>query len=70
MPIDPVSETLWSAILKQARDEYKESIASGYWVECPACGRRVVKKELMKKGCYLCGHKPEEIGAKRDGEKR
>jgi ssDNA-binding Zn-finger/Zn-ribbon topoisomerase 1 len=26
-----------------------------YCVICPACGSRVVKKELMEKGCYVCG---------------
>ena len=59
MVFDPISESLWGAILKKARDEDKKDIASGYWVRCPSCIRRVVKKELMKKGCYLCGHRPE-----------
>ncbi|MDP3023949.1 MAG: hypothetical protein Q8O10_00245 [candidate division Zixibacteria bacterium] len=27
-----------------------------YCVICPACGSRVVKKELMEKGCYVCGY--------------
>ncbi len=62
MVFDPVSESLWGAILKEARDEDKKDIASGYWVRCPSCGRRVVKKQLMKKGCYLCGHRPETEG--------
>jgi len=59
MVFDPVSESLWGAILKEARDEDKKDIASGYWVRCPSCCRRVVKKELIKKGCYLCGHRPK-----------
>lgn len=60
MPFDPISESLWGAILKRAMDEDKKDMAFGYWVKCPSCGRRVVKKELMKKGCYICGHKPED----------
>lgn len=59
MPFDPVSESLWGAILKKARDEDKEDIASGYWAKCPFCGRRVVKNELMKKGCYVCAGRPK-----------
>ena len=39
----------------EARDEAEKKERSLYWVICPACGRRVVKKELMNKGCYLCG---------------
>ena len=62
MVFDPVSESLWGAILKRARDEDKKDIASGYWIRCPSCSRRVVKKELMKKGCYLCGCKPKTEG--------
>jgi len=26
-------------------------------VKCPQCGRLVLKSELMKRGCYLCGWK-------------
>ena len=29
------------------------------WARCPNCGRLVLKKELTKKGCYLCGWKPK-----------
>ena len=60
MPVDPISESLWNVILKRAKDEDKKDIASGYWVRCPSCGRRVVKKQLIKKGCYLCGWKEGE----------
>ena len=59
MVFDPVSKSLLGAILDRARDEDKKDIASGYWVRCPCCGRRVVKKELVKKGCYLCGYRPK-----------
>ncbi|MDA3831854.1 MAG: hypothetical protein PF495_00490 [Spirochaetales bacterium] len=35
--------------------EKRKEAASKYWVRCPSCGKRVVKKELIKKGCYVCG---------------
>lgn len=63
MPIDPVSQTLWGVIEKEARRENEKRRKSGYWIKCPSCGKRVVKKELIKKGCYACGWKgtKEEI---------
>lgn len=57
MPVDPVSESLWNVILEEAKKENKKGLASGYWVRCPSCGRRVVRKQLIKNGCYLCGWK-------------
>lgn len=66
MVFEPISESLWGAILEKARDEDKKDIESGYWIRCPSCSRRVVKKELMKKGCYLCGYRPEDRGQKTD----
>ena len=27
------------------------------WTPCPSCGRQVLRKQLLKKGCYLCGWK-------------
>ena len=53
--IDPVSQTLLDEIRKEAFREDQKTRKSGYWMLCPSCGRRVVKKELIKKGCYLCG---------------
>jgi len=57
MVFDPVSESLWGAIAQRARDEDKKDTASGYWVKCPSCGKRVMKKQLRKAGCYTCGWK-------------
>ncbi len=51
-------------ILQAASDEAKKESGkrknSFYWVKCPACGRSVVKKELIRKGCFICGYKPED----------
>jgi len=60
MPVDPVSETLLGSILKEAQTEDEKQRKSGYWMSCPSCGRRVVKKQLIKKGCYLCKWKGAE----------
>ena len=53
--IDPVSQTLLGQIRKETLREDQKMRESGYWMLCPSCGGRVVKKELIKKGCYLCG---------------
>ena len=58
---DALSESLGlGAILREAREQTKKGEASGYWIHCPSCGRRVVKKQLAKNGCYLCGWKEGE----------
>jgi len=53
-------------ILRAASDEAKKETVkrknSFYWVKCPACGRRVIKNELKRKGCYICGWKDTEVG--------
>jgi len=54
MPVDPVSGTIARAIFKEAQKEDENQRKSGYWMLCPSCGRRVVKKLLIKMGCYLC----------------
>ncbi|MCK4418559.1 hypothetical protein KAV79_02025 [Candidatus Aerophobetes bacterium] len=59
--MDPVSQTLLEQIRKEALREDQKMRESGYWMLCPSCGRTVLKKELIKKGCYLCGWKPAEI---------
>jgi len=52
--------TIFQRILDEVKEETEKKEKSLYWVRCPACGRRVVKKELIKKGCYICGWQPEE----------
>ncbi|VVS92302.1 hypothetical protein [Desulfoluna spongiiphila] len=42
---------------RQEKRAYRQG--SGYWTRCPSCGKDVVKKELLKKGCYVCGAGPE-----------
>lgn len=57
MPIDPISQALGDQILREAKRQEKNALASGHWMKCPSCGRRVITKQLMKKGCYVCGWK-------------
>ncbi len=64
MPVDPIFQSLLNPILEEARKQDKKDIASGYWIECPSCGKQVVKKELLKKGCYICGWKGTEENLK------
>lgn len=68
MPVEPVSGTLVNAILKNAKKEYEKQRKSGYWMLCPSCGRKVIKKRLIKEGCFLCKWKgtEEEIKAAQD----
>lgn len=58
MVFDPlIGEPLLDQIDKRAQDELQQKLVEKrgvYWVKCPGCGRTVVRKELLKKGCYLC----------------
>lgn len=37
------------------------------WTRCPACNRELLKKELLRKGCYLCGWRGTEEEAENEG---
>jgi len=47
--------TIFKRVMDEAKDEAEKKASSLYWVACPDCGRQVVKKELLSKGCYICG---------------
>ena len=49
---DPISKALLDEIDKYVRSQ--RTGKGAYWIRCPACGKRVVKKELIKKGGYVC----------------
>ena len=53
--LDPISKVILDEINKYAREERQRRGKLPYWLRCPACGKRVVKEELLKKGCYVCG---------------
>lgn len=58
IPIDPtpgVRDKVLDHVDESREAEKRKEAASKYWVRCPSCGKRVVKKELIKKGCYVCG---------------
>ncbi|MDP3017277.1 MAG: hypothetical protein Q8N70_09450 [Deltaproteobacteria bacterium] len=58
IPIDPtlgVGDKVLDHVDESREAEKRKEAASKYWVRCPSCGKRVVRKELIKKGCYVCG---------------
>lgn len=58
IPIDPtlgVGDKVLDHVDESKEAEKRKEAASKYWMHCPSCGKRVVKKELIKKGCYACG---------------
>ena len=63
IPIDPtlgVGDKVLDHVDESKEAEKRKEAASKYWIRCPSCGKRVVKKELIKKGCYACGWKGAE----------
>jgi len=63
IPIDPtlgVGDKVLDHVDESIAAEKRKKAASKYWMRCPSCGKRVVKKELIKKGCYACGWKGTE----------
>lgn len=58
MIMGPITQEILESIRtfgERARKE-AERLKTG----CPQCGRLVMKKELEKRGCYLCGWKPTD----------
>ncbi len=51
MPVFAIFDT----VRKKAEEEKLKEGEIPYWLGCPGCGRRVVKKQLLTKGCYVCG---------------
>jgi len=63
IPIDPtlgVGDKVLDHVDESIEAEKRKKAASKYWMLCPSCGKRVVKRELVKKGCYACGWKGTE----------
>jgi len=56
MPIFQIAEEILDRIAEHAEKEALKSLK----VRCPRCGGPVLKKELEKRGCYLCGWKPTD----------
>lgn len=38
---------------QQKRQEEKEK-SSAYWVRCPACGKKVARRQILAEGCWVC----------------
>ena len=63
IPIDPtlgVGDKVLDHVDESIETKKRKEAASKYWMRCPSCGKRVVKKELIKKGCYACGWQGSE----------
>lgn len=55
---DPITTTLLKSVKGEAKKHGKEEII--YKIRCPRCSRPVIKKELIKNGCYVCGFRPDK----------
>ena len=51
----PIFGAIVDRVCKEAEEEKVKESQSAYWLECPGCGKRVVRKGLLSKGCYVCG---------------
>ncbi|MBU1262326.1 hypothetical protein KKG61_04975 [bacterium] len=54
IPLDPtlgVGDKVLDHVDDSIEAEKRKEAASKYWMRCPSCGKKVVKKELIKKGC-------------------
>ena len=64
----PIFETIVNSIVDAAEQAGEEG--TSLKARCPQCGRLVMKKELEKKGCYLCGWTPGDETAKSEAQER
>ena len=63
IPLDPtlgVGDKVLDHVDESKEAEKRKEAASKYWTRCPSCGKRVVREDLVKKGCYACGWKGTE----------
>jgi len=63
IPIDPtlgVGDKVLDHVDESIEDEKRKEAASKYWARCPSCGKKVVRENLIKTGCYACGWKGTE----------
>ena len=64
----PILETILSGIADAA--EQAKGEGRSLKARCPRCGRLAMKKELEKRGCYLCGWKPGDEATKSEAQER
>ena len=51
-----------------AGEESKRELS--YRLNCPKCGKVVLRKELEREGCYICGWKPSKDELKKEAKKK
>ena len=60
IPLDPtlgVGDKVLDHVDEAVEAAKRKEAVSKYWTDCPQCGRRVVREELGRKGCFICGYK-------------
>ena len=63
IPIDPtlgVGDKVLDHFDESIEAEKNKEAASKYWARCPSCGKKVIREDLVKKGCYACSWKGTE----------
>ncbi|MCK9436200.1 MAG: hypothetical protein M0Q12_03205 [Synergistaceae bacterium] len=63
IPLDPtlgIGDKILDHFDESIEIEKKKESASTYWARCPSCGKKMVRTELLEKGCYACGWKGTE----------
>ncbi len=63
VPLDPtlgVGDKVLDHFDDSIDAEKEREAASKYMIRCPSCGKKVVREDLIKKGCYACSWKGTE----------
>lgn len=47
-------------VKRQQKEQEEKKKSSTYWVRCPACGKKVAKRQILQQGCWACGWKGTE----------
>ena len=60
-PAETVLDSIAGMVDQEAaREGVKVEKAAPPRVRCPGCGSPVLRKELLDKGCYVCGWSPSD----------
>jgi ribosomal protein S27AE/ribosomal protein L32 len=47
--------------IEEAQEEEKKKLKkSNYYAFCPNCGKKLIRKNLIENGCFVCGWKGKE----------
>jgi len=66
MPIE-ILKAILDEIQKHTSQRIEEEVRrderNSYVANCPGCGNRVVRDQLVEKGCYICGWQGQTNGS-------